>query len=66
MYVYICFDIEDPENIDTNDVALDIAEILADEGIICSMLDVGEKARLWEKRAGTFLLTFPYPQFVVK
>ncbi len=50
MYVYICFDIEDPVNIDTDDVALDIAEILADEGIICSMLVVGEKARLWEKR----------------
>ncbi len=50
MYVYICFDVEDPINIDTDDVALDIAQILADEGIICSMLVVAEKARLWEKR----------------
>ena len=50
MYVYVCFDIEDLVHPGADDVALDIAGMLADDGIVASMCVVGEKARLWERR----------------
>src|ERR1044071_7763853 len=53
MYVYVCFDVEDLVHPDSDDIALDIGEILADEGVVASMYVVGEKARLWEQRGRT-------------
>jgi hypothetical protein len=50
MYVYVCFDIEDLVHPGADDVARDIAGMLADDGIVASMCVVGEKARLWERR----------------
>lgn len=50
MYVYVCFDVEDLVQPDSDDVARDIAARLADDGIIASMCVVAEKARLWERR----------------
>ena len=53
MYVYVCFDVEDLVHPDSDDIARDIAEMLADDGIVASMYVVGEKARLWERRGRT-------------
>ncbi len=50
MDVYVCFDVEDIVHEDSDDIALDIAEMLAADGITASMFVVGEKARLWERR----------------
>lgn len=50
MYVFVCFDVEDIVHPDSDDVARDIAEMLADDGIVAQMFVVGEKARLWERR----------------
>ncbi|NOZ26918.1 MAG: hypothetical protein GXP39_02560 [Chloroflexi bacterium] len=50
MYVYVCFDVEDLVHPDSDDVALDIAEVLTEDGITAMMCVVGEKARLWEQR----------------
>ncbi len=50
MYVYVCFDVEDLVHPDSDNVALDIANTLAAEGVVASMCIVGEKARLWERR----------------
>jgi hypothetical protein len=50
MYVYVCFDVEDLVHPDSDDVPRDIADMLADDGIVASMCVVGEKARLWERR----------------
>jgi hypothetical protein len=50
VYVYICFDVEDLVHPDSDDIARDIGEMLADEGVVASMYVVGEKARLWEER----------------
>ena len=50
MYVYTCFDVEDIVHPDSDDIARDIAEMLAADGVIASMFVVGEKARLWERR----------------
>jgi hypothetical protein len=50
MYVYICFDVEDLVHPDSDDVAYDLGEMLADDGIVASMCVVAEKARLWERR----------------
>ncbi len=57
MYVYVCFDVEDLVHPDSDDIALDIAEMLADGGVIASMCVVGEKARLWERRGRTDVIT---------
>ncbi len=53
MYLYICFDVEDLVHPDSDDIPRDIAEMLADDGIVASMYVVGEKARLWERRGRT-------------
>lgn len=50
MYLYACFDVEDLVHPDSDDVALDVAETLAADGVMASMFVVGEKARLWERR----------------
>ncbi|HEY65651.1 MAG TPA: hypothetical protein G4O02_13885 [Caldilineae bacterium] len=50
MYVYVCFDVEDLVHPDSDDVARDIAEMLAADEITAMMCVVGEKARLWERR----------------
>ena len=50
MYVYVCFDVEDLVHPDSDDAPRDIADALADSGIVASMCVVGEKARLWERR----------------
>jgi hypothetical protein len=50
MYVYVCFDVEDLVHPDSDDIPRDIADMLADDGIVASMCVVGEKARLWERR----------------
>jgi hypothetical protein len=50
MYLFICFDVEDIVHPDSDDVARDIAEMLAADGITASMFVGGEKARLWERR----------------
>jgi hypothetical protein len=50
MYVYICIDVEDIVHPESDDIALDIANLLADTGVVASMYVVGEKARLWEQR----------------
>jgi hypothetical protein len=50
MYVYVCFDVEDLVHPDSDDIAKDIAAMLADDGIVATMCVVGEKARLWEQR----------------
>ncbi len=50
MYLYVCFDIEDLVHPDSDDIALEIANALAEDGIVGSMFVVGEKARLWESR----------------
>jgi hypothetical protein len=50
MYVFVCFDVEDLVHPDSDDVALDIARLLTNEGITGSLCVVGEKARLWERR----------------
>lgn len=50
MVVYLCFDIEDLVHPDSDDIAYDIATLLADDGVVGSMFVVGEKARLWERR----------------
>ncbi len=50
MYVTVCFDVEDLVHPAADDVALDIAQRLAAEGVTASMMVVGEKARLWEWR----------------
>ena len=50
MYVYLCFDVEDLVHLDSDDAPRDIADGLADNGIVASMCVVGEKARLWERR----------------
>lgn len=48
--VYLCFDIEDLVHPDSDDIAYDLATMLADDGVVGSMFVVGEKARLWERR----------------
>jgi hypothetical protein len=53
MYVYICFDVEDLVHPDSDDIAGDIGQMLADDGIITLMCVVAEKARLWEQRGRT-------------
>jgi hypothetical protein len=53
MYIYVCLDVEDIVHPDSDDIALDIATLLADEGIVGCMYVVGEKARLWERRGRT-------------
>ena len=50
MYVYVCFDVEDLVDPDSDEPPLDIAEMLSAEGIVASLCVVGEKARLWERR----------------
>src|SRR4051794_34436875 len=50
MYLYICFDVEDLVHPDSDDIAMDIANTLAADGLVGSMFVVGEKARLWERR----------------
>ena len=50
MDVFVCFDVEDIVHEDTDDIALDIADMLAGDGVTASMFVVGEKARLWERR----------------
>ena len=50
MYVYVVFDVEDLVHPDSDNVALDIANLLASDGITATMCVVGEKARLWERR----------------
>lgn len=50
MDVYFCFDVEDLVHPDTDEIALELATLLADDGIVGSMYVVGEKARLWERR----------------
>ncbi len=50
MYLYACFDVEDLVHPDSDDIAMDIANVLAADGIVASMFVVGEKARLWERR----------------
>jgi len=50
MYVYVAFDIEDLVHPDSDDIVLDIAEMLSKEGLTGCMCVVGEKARLWEQR----------------
>jgi hypothetical protein len=57
MYIYICFDVEDLVHPDSDDVPRDIAQMLADDGIVASMYVVGEKARLWERRGRTDVIT---------
>jgi hypothetical protein len=53
VYIYVCFDVEDLVHPDSDDITRDIAEMLADDGIVASMCVVGEKARLWERRGRT-------------
>jgi hypothetical protein len=53
MYIYVCFDVEDLVHPDSDDIVRDVAEMLADDGIVASMCVVGEKARLWERRGRT-------------
>jgi hypothetical protein len=53
MYAYVCFDVEDLVHPDSDDIARDIADMLADDGVVASMYVVGEKARLWEQRGRT-------------
>ncbi|MCX7670647.1 MAG: hypothetical protein N2439_11315, partial [Anaerolineae bacterium] len=50
MYLYLCFDVEDLVHPDSDDIPRDIAQMLADDGVVASMYVVGEKARLWERR----------------
>lgn len=50
MYLYLCFDVEDLVHPDSDDIPRDIAEMLADDGLVASLYVVGEKARLWERR----------------
>lgn len=50
MDVYLCFDVEDIVHPDSDDIALDLAKMLAADGVVGSMYVVGEKARTWEKR----------------
>ncbi|MEJ5199835.1 MAG: hypothetical protein WHX53_13005, partial [Anaerolineae bacterium] len=50
MYIYLCFDVEDLVHPDSDDIPRDIAQMLADDGVVASMYVVGEKARLWERR----------------
>ena len=50
MYLYACFDVEDLVHPDSDDIARDIADLLAGDGLVGSMFVVGEKARLWERR----------------
>ena len=50
MYVTLLFDVEDLVDPRSDDVALRVAEIFADEGAPATMMIVGEKARLWERR----------------
>ena len=61
MYVYISFDVEDLVHPDSDDIALDIAQMLAGEGVIGSMCVVGEKARLWERRGRTDVIAAMRP-----
>lgn len=46
----LCFDVEDLVAPESDDAVLWQAEILAEHGLTGSMMVVGEKARLWEKR----------------
>jgi hypothetical protein len=57
MYTYICFDVEDLVHPESDDVPRDIAEMLADDGVVTSMCVVGEKARLWERRGRRDVIT---------
>ncbi len=50
MFVTVAFDVEDLVHPDSDDVARDIADVLADDGLVASLCVVGEKARLWERR----------------
>lgn len=50
MFVMSCFDVEDIVHPDSDDIALDIATLLAGDGVVLSMYIVGEKARVWERR----------------
>ena len=50
MDLYLCFDVEDLVDPGADDPALDIAEMVAGEGVVASMCVVGEKARLLERR----------------
>ncbi len=53
MDVFACFDVEDIVHPDADDIPLDLARLLADDGIVASMYVVGEKARTWERRGRT-------------
>lgn len=57
MYLYACFDVEDLVHPDSDDIALEIAETLAADGVVASMFVVGEKARLWEQRGRQDVIT---------
>lgn len=50
MYVTLLFDIEDLVDPRSDDVVLRVAEIFAQEDAPGTMMIVGEKARLWERR----------------
>jgi hypothetical protein len=53
MLVMSCFDVEDIVHPDSDDIAMDIATLLAADGVVLSMFVVGEKARVWERRGRT-------------
>jgi hypothetical protein len=53
LYIYVCFDVEDLVHLDSDDIAYDVSQMLADDGIVATMCVVGEKARLWERRDRT-------------
>jgi hypothetical protein len=57
MYLYACFDVEDLVHPDSDDIAMDIANVLAADGMVGSMFVVGEKARLWEQRGRTDVIS---------
>ena len=57
MYIYTIFDVEDLVHPESDDIPRDICDMLADNGIVASMCVVGEKARLWERRGRTDVIS---------
>jgi len=50
MYVTLLFDVEDLVDPRSDDVVMRVAQIFAEENVPATMMIVGEKVRLWERR----------------